>query len=480
MSKKDLIYRHWVPAAPKRLSFPFAYQLDKIDEPLDNYDITFEVLVGNITTREDLILTITRELIKYIDFDKYMNRESPYYFGAAPTSDFSVTIKIIQYKLIQVKNKKVPEPVSETCLRAYNFTTEYSYGLIKSLNELKEILDRPNLKMAFDTETTGLNPEIDYIVGASICVEPKVGYYIPIAHNEQFAEYNLGLDALRIIHQALLRADLVYMFNSRFDVRMLEYTDDPTEYDYSLDGIKLMDAQLNAHFADPEYREHKLKELEKHFLGYYRDELEDVLKASGIKEVNFSLIDPRVGLFYAAQDAISTFELGEATYKYYQEFGIASQIDQMLLFILMRLENHAMRIDKQFLLEQYQYITTRLKELDDEIKSYIGDVNLNSPIQKAALLKSFGLDTGEKTETGNMATGTKQITAMIEQLKEEGRDYPKWLDLFAERAMLDKLSNTFFGSLLEQLEDNDGRIRINYRLGVTATGRLSSGKEERE
>jgi DNA polymerase I-like protein with 3'-5' exonuclease and polymerase domains len=46
--------------------------------------------------------------------------------------------------------------------------------------------------------------------------------------------------------------------------------------------------------------------------------------------------------------------------------------------------------------------------------------------------------------------------------------------------MLDKLSNTFFGSLLEQLEDNDGRIRINYRLGVTATGRLSSGKEERE
>ena len=133
------------------------------------------------------------------------------------------------------------------------------------------------------------------------------------------------------------------------------------------------------------------------------------------------------------------------------------------------------RVDYDFAREELDRITTRLNELNAEISSSIGNVNLNSGKQREELLRSFNLDTGEKTKSGAMATGMPVIQAMLERMKEEGKTYPKWLELLDERAKLEKLNNTFFGRIVEQAVDTQ-RLRINYRLGVTATGRLSSGK----
>jgi DNA polymerase-1 len=477
------VYRHWVPAAPRKEDFPFSYEIKALPDGYFNTndpDIVVSVLAT--TSAESLKAEIKRAVMRVFDYYKYLDENSPDFLpkgGPGPT----YSVKVEQYIFVEEeptgkrKTKKTVQKIISTIgLQLVNFKSSYSYTLVRSLEQLEQILkDKPFI--AFDTETTGLNPEQDCIVGMSLSTEPKKGYYVPVAHAEQFAEYNLGLEAIRIVHKHLLKAKLCIMFNARFDMRMIEYTKDDS-YDYSLDGINLIDTQITCSFADPEYRQNSLKALEKHFLGYYRDELKDVLKTLDIKTFNFSLVHPELGLFYAAQDAISTYELYEATYQYYLEFGIAGQIDQQLVFILMRLENHAIRLDTHFLLDQLEKMSARLKELDAEIQQHIGDVNLNSPTQKANLLRSFGLDTGEVTETGAMATGTTAIVNMIERLKEEEKPYPKWLELFEERATLDKLINTFFGSMANQLEDTKGRIRINYRLGVTATGRLSSGKEE--
>lgn len=97
----------------------------------------------------------------------------------------------------------------------------YAYHLhcIKSIEELKLILSNDFEYMAFDTETTGLDQEKIDIVGYSICFNSTDAYYIPVNH------YNFGLgeESLDLIYDRMCKCKAVYMYNMRFDVRVMEY-----------------------------------------------------------------------------------------------------------------------------------------------------------------------------------------------------------------------------------------------------------------
>lgn len=476
-------YKHFIPKARLNINFPFSFSLVKapinnIDEWLEENepDIKIESLITNSPSRdlEQLKEEVRLEIIKIFNFAKYLDISSPNYIGNKSSIKFN--IQVIRYTAIKEKSRVIKTVNNNWLLEATNFVSDYQFNLIRSIEQLKDILKSKPKKIGFDTETTGLNPELDRLVGISISFNKNVGYYIPIAHDDKFKDYNLGKEAIEIVYKALVEADIVFMFNSRFDMRIMEYTDSK----FDMLKVNTIDTQLTTHYADPEFRMHDLKTMERHFLGLHRIDLAETLKLRKIDSFNFSLIHPEDALFYAATDGISTYELGLETYKYYKEFGMAAQIDKLFLPRLMRLENHPGRIDTDYLeSELNEKILPRLAEIDKEIAKQIGDVNLNSPKQKQALFESFGLDTGVKTRTGAMSTGTEAVLDMIEQYKEAGKKYPSWLELLGERASLEKLSNSFFGKLLPQAKANNNRIRINYRVGVTATGRLSSG-EERE
>ena len=97
----------------------------------------------------------------------------------------------------------------------------YAYNLqcIKSIEELKTILSTPTNYMAFDTETTGLNPEEIDIVGYSFCLDGKSAYYVPVWHYE----FGLGEEALDLIYEKMCNTKSVAMFNMRYDTRVMEY-----------------------------------------------------------------------------------------------------------------------------------------------------------------------------------------------------------------------------------------------------------------
>lgn len=339
---------------------------------------------------------------------------------------------------------------------------------MRSLEDLAELVSGAK-RLSFDLETTGLNPDVDHIVGIAISKEPQIGYYIPIAHDKQFATFNLGKNAVDIVYQALLLADCVDMFNAEFDMRFMEYNG------YDMSKVKYFDVQIPAWFMDPDNKQTSLKWFEKHFLGYYRKDLKDTMKGAGLSGFNTAQISPIHITFYGAQDGISTFELDPVVRKYHEEFGLSAEIDQALIFPFMRMKNHGIRIDIVYIKEQLEHIIPRLEELDSVISEMIGDINLNSPPQKAALFKSFNLDTGVKTSTGAMSTSQDAIDGMIERMEENDQDIPEWLQYLGERSKLEKLRSTFFGSLAEQASLNNGRIRINYRNTSASTGRLSSG-----
>lgn len=457
MTKKSgLEYRHWAQVKPKSKDFPFSYELESIK----NEDVPYQSTI-TYNSGDNLKEKIYDLLIKVFPYFSLLDEDN---YDEKNLFSYRYAIKIV--------SPEFPDNTSYMVV-AKNFKSDYRFTLIKSIEHLEAVLADFKI-LSFDTETTGLNPEEDKIVGISFAKEKKRGYYIPINHDKSFSEFNLGESAVKLFYEKMVKAEVVYMFNSRFDMRMIEFN-----YDLDMSKVKAMDAQINAYFADPGYPDHSLKHLEKIFLGYYRPDLSDTLKTSGISTYNTSLIHPYNILFYAAQDSISTLELGLETDKYYREFGISGQVDQMIIYRLMDMENTKLRIDMDYLERELSEIMPRLKELDDKIKAEIGDVNLNSPSQKIKLFESFGIDTGKKTKTGNMATGKEHVEVLIKKFEEQGKKYPTWLGLLNERAKLEKLQSAFFNSLLIQAKMNDGRIRINYRHGNTSTGRFSSG-EERE
>lgn len=473
--------KHFVPAMTVKQDFPFQYKLSKIDVPVKDWlidntpDISLKSLITKSPSKdlEKQKYDIRIELIKKFQFSKYLDENSPEYIMTTGSSP-SFSILINRYVAKKEKSKIIEEVKETWLLKAHSFTSQYKFNLVRSIEQLEQILETADLTyVGFDTETTGLNPEEDDLVGISLSFGNSTGYYIPIKHTTQYKEFNLGLEAVTLVYGMLVKAKTVFMFNSRFDMRVMEFTD-PS---FDMLKVNVIDTQITAHYADPDFNYFDLKTLEKHFLGFHRIDLFETLKLNKIKNFNFSLANPEDVVFYAAQDAISTYELGLAALTYFNEFGMAAQIDKLFLPRLMRLENYKMKVDAVYLDKELNtVIIPRLAELDEIIVSQIGNVNLNSPKQKQQLFESFGLDTQVKTKTGNMSTGNDAVLDMISRMESRGETYPEWLKLLGERAQLEKLNSSFFGKLLPQVE-NQNRIRINYRVGITSTGRLSSGQE---
>ena len=144
----------------------------------------------------------------------------------------------------------------------HDYTLDYDLQCITTIDELKSTLDKYKEPegtytiMGFDTETTGLNPEEDSIVGYSFAFDDKSGYYVPVNH----LNLALGDEALDLIYDAMLKTKLVLMFNSRFDIRMMEwdhFEDEPLSFKeefirkcrmlyskYDMSKIKIYDIQV--------------------------------------------------------------------------------------------------------------------------------------------------------------------------------------------------------------------------------------------
>lgn len=479
--KTKFVYKPWVEKVLENSNFPFSFSVTQItdndiNEFTKNNKIDIEL---DFTKNDNLLSLLKQELIRIFPFYEYANEYSKDY---KKTKDLKYFAKLNFYTITKElttskKEKKVKALNKQWIVEINNIELHYSYSLVETIEDLKALLaanEGSKVKLAYDCETTGTNPDDDHLVGISLAFSNTKGYYIAINHAPKFKEYNLGIEAVEIIYDFLKTAYRIYMFNARFDMRFLEFTN--KKFDTS--RLKVVDAQVNVYLVDPDHRIFSLKDDEKYYLGFYRPDLSGTIGKENLASSGFKAVDPRKGLFYAAQDGISTFALGEETMPFLEENGISGQIDQTLLFPLMRMENRGIIIDVDYLEHELEYITTRLAELDELIKSQIGDINLNSPKQKQALFESFNLDTKEVTMTGQMSTKNDHIDAMIERMENNNEEIPEWLKYFGERSKLDKLNSTFFGSLVEQAKlYPENRVRLNYRNTQAATGRLSSGSE---
>lgn len=142
------------------------------------------------------------------------------------------------------------------------------------------------------------------------------------------------------------------------------------------------------------------------------------------------------------------------------------EIEMPLCQVLADMEQEGVLVDRAELYSFGEKLAEHIEKLKTEIYSFAGhEFNINSPKQLGEVLfEELQLPHGKKTKSG--------WSTNADILEKLSINYPI-VKLVLEFRTYSKLKSTYTDGLLKVIEP-DGRIRTNFQMTVTATGRLSS------
>lgn len=446
-------------------SIPITKLLKKdVDLVVDLEPYDFVILVGSEASKEYAKVTSVTNFSGQLVNDKFIPISNPAMLTFKPEGkpDFQRAVdKIHRY----IKGTLlVPK---EGDYKGINSTAEAKAFLL-------EVLENAQGVVALDTETTALYPRDGYVLGVSITYKPKQGRYI--------STDCLDEECLGLLQEISDLYEIVF-HNMKFDYKMTAY-----HLALRFNNSRVHDTML-MHYVLDENDSHGLKPLALKYtdFGDYDSALEDFKKEycskHGILQEDFTydLIPFDIISEYAAIDTAVTFEL-------YQKFWPIIQKNDKLRFVynrllvdgtifLMNMEEVGIPISTERMSAAYDYLTEQIQIAKEEVFSYqavkdfekaTGKIfNPNSVMQLRTVLFDFlGLSpTGKRTKAGAVSTDAE----VLQELSEE---HPLPAAILKVR-QLSKIQNTYISKILPQL-DKDGRIRTNFNLIFTTSGRLSS------
>ena len=336
--------------------------------------------------------------------------------------------------------------------------------LIKSIDELREYVNScKGVKIAVDTETTGLTYDKDFVVGFSIAKDMYHGIYVPIRHqikrvekvevplldeagnqlytkagkarvkkvtNETALENPLNLDpkeALDLLYEAMLNAQLVLMHNSEFDLTMIR------QEGYDVMKCKTFDTTILTYLYDSENKGwNKLKEASKIVLGRHPMKFAEALG----EEENFRFVDLEVAYPYGASDALNTFGLFEKLYPAVKAliakapkimtfkgddkpYNVVARDNELIRAFTDYYNRVDLLVNTDTAKEYQKYIEETLQSTETEIYEYFnkGLFNLATGSKEFKdTMKEFHIVTGAVTDKGAPSYGKEGITEMDRNL----------------------------------------------------------------
>lgn len=342
--------------------------------------------------------------------------------------------------------------------------------LVESIEELDYLLNnkyKDKLFMAFDIETTGLNPIEEFLVGYSFAFDGIEGYYVPVNHKEG---PNLGEESIKMIYDRMTKLKKTFCYNLMFDFNFLEFEGQlRSKYTYDMDKCSYYDVMVGVFLSDTNIPFPSLKKSAKKFLGWNMDKFEATLGDN----YNFHYVNPKDAYDYGALDSISTFALAPISLKFYQEAKLSGKIDNDFILPFTRVLRQGIRHDIDYLNEILEEQESKLKELESEIYRIAGkEFKINSPKGLSDVLMSLGIHTGETTKSGYMKTD-------LEHLANANIKHPHpMLDVLSEYKRLSKVLSTYVRTLHDYAKDTpENRLRYCYHLFRAPTCRLAAGKD---
>jgi len=338
--------------------------------------------------------------------------------------------------------------------------------------------------VAFDTETTSLDPMLADLVGFSLAIADNThsagtteirAAYVPLAHKTGVgdllggghADGQIPADAALTALKTLLEDPSVLKVGQNL------------KYDYLLmkrHGIVIEsfdDTMLISYVLEAGRGNHGMDALSERWLGHTPIAYKDVA-GSGKSSVTFDLIDIDKATAYAAEDADVTLRLWMVLKPRLAADGLTKvyeRLERPLIPVLARMEERGITVDRQILSRLSGELAQKAAAYESEIYELAGErFNIGSPKQLGDILfGKMGLPGGSKTKTGQWSTSAQ----VLEDLAAAGVELPRKI---VDWRQLTKLKSTYTDALPGYVHPQTKRVHTCYSLASTTTGRLSSSE----
>jgi DNA polymerase-1 len=331
------------------------------------------------------------------------------------------------------------------------------------LNQLVTLLENLSTPVAWDTETSALNPHDALLVGIGCCWGDATDAvaYIPLRHE---SGQNLNPELLLTTLAPLLKDPTKpkILQNAKFDRLCLRNNN------LELNGV-IFDTMLASYVLDPD-QGHSLDAMVMKYLGLQTTSYKQLVgKHQSIAEISI----PDVAK-YCGADAYFTYKLYhilKSELEQYPELAkLFYEVEVPLEPILAAMEWLGIRIDKDYLGNFAQKLDQDLEQIATNAYAQAGKIfNLNSPKQLAEILVELLGDKFIK-KSRKSKTGYSTDVAVLNKLAGE---HPL-IDTILEHRTLAKLKSTYVDALPTLIHPETQRIHTDFNQAVTSTGRLSS------
>ncbi|MDR3481006.1 MAG: DNA polymerase I [Burkholderiaceae bacterium] len=362
----------------------------------------------------------------------------------------------------------VPEAAQQGALFADPVVpTVTSYETVLSMAQLEDWLARIDAAelTAIDTETTSLEPMRAQMVGISLCCEPGIAAYIPLAHRYQDAPPQLSRELVLKTLKAWLEdpAKPKLGQNLKYDSHIF------ANHGIQLRGI-VHDTMLQSYVFES-HKSHDMTSLALRHLNRETISFEQVC-GKGASQICFDQVELARATEYAAEDADITLQLHRVMLPRVQQTKgmqfIYEKIEIPTSVVLQKIERNGVLVDPQLLALQSHELGVRMLEIERNAYELAGQpFNLNSPKQIGEIFfDKLKLPVVKKTPSGSPSTDEEVLQKLAE-------DYPLPKVLLDYRS-LSKLKSTYTDKLPKMIDPATGRVHTNYAQAVAITGRLAS------
>jgi DNA polymerase I len=340
--------------------------------------------------------------------------------------------------------------------------------IIDSLAKLQALIvnlqqhTNPNRPIAWDTETTDLEPRNAELVGIGCCwgAEPDRMAYIPVGHESgDNLDRELVLTSLKPILESAAYPKVLQ--NAKFDRLVFK------NQGINLQGV-VFDTMLASYVLNPD-SSHNLTDLSSRYLSIVPQSYTELVpKGQTIANISIPLVAEYCGMdvwgTYRLHDLLKA-ELAAAP----KLLALLQEIELPLEPILAAMEDRGIEIDAEYLKTLSLVLAEDLDRIEEQTYTLAGEkFNLASPKQLAQILfEKLELDTKGIRQT---KSGYSTDVNTLEKL--QGKH--EVVDLILQHRTFSKLKSTYVDALPALIHPKTGRVHTDFNQAVTVTGRLSS------
>lgn len=351
-----------------------------------------------------------------------------------------------------------------------------AYECVTTMEALQSWIQRAYAarRVAFDTETSGLDAMQADLCGISLAIAPNEACYIPLGHGgrDMFAEKpeqldrDIALDRLK----PLLESDSVLKIgqNAKYDINVLARFGIKVA---PIDDTMVISFCLDAGRSAEGIKGHGMDELAAHHLGHTCIPFKDVC-GTGKKAISFAEVPLDKATRYAAEDADVTWRLHQILKPRLPEEGgtrIYERVDRPLIPVVAQMERRGIKVDRERLAGLSAQFAEEIGKLEQQIYELAGEsFTIGSPKQLGEVLfEKMGLKGGRKGKSGQHSTDQSVLEALA-------ADGVELADRVLDWRQLSKLRSTYTEALQAAINPETSRVHTSYSLVGAQTGRLSS------